>query len=567
MRLSHRVFLALGLLLVGSLALIWADGERWLAGSARAADPPVISGSRSPAANANGWNNTNVTVTFTCTAAAGIKSITASGAASGSSTTSPLQVTVTTEGTNQSVTGTCTDNDDVSRQTTVSGISIDKTNPVISGSRSPAANADGWNNTNVTVTFTCSDARSGVNSISASGAASGNSTTSPLNVTVSSEGENQSVNGTCTDQAGNSAGTSVTGISIDKTDPVISGTRHLDPNASGWFDRDVPFSFSCTDALSGLKLITASGNASGSSTTSPLAVAVTSEGTNRSVTGTCTDKAGNDASTSFSGLNIDKTPPTINASISPAANSNGWYKTDPTVTITCSDSLSGVSSLSALTNGAPSGNSSTSPLNVTVSSEGANQSVTGTCTDNAGGSSSATISNINIDKTNPSITALRRPGPDENGWNNRDVTVRFVCSDSLSGVNSIVATGDASGSTNASPLLLTLNSDGADQSVTGTCTDNADNSASATIEDINIDKTPPSITINTPASGGEYGRGEAVAADYSCTDALSGIASCTGSVPSGENISTTYRGPHFFLVRASDQAGNSAFVFVIYRVR
>src|SRR6266581_980572 len=61
--------------------------------------------------------------------------------------------------------GTCTDLAGNSASTTVTGINIDLTAPVISGSRTPAPNGAGWNNTAVTTHYTCSDALSGVSSL------------------------------------------------------------------------------------------------------------------------------------------------------------------------------------------------------------------------------------------------------------------------------------------------------------------------------------------------------------------------------------------------------------------
>src|SRR5207247_2682311 len=108
---------------------------------------PVITGGRTPAANANNWNNTNVTVSVTCadTGGSGVDTNTVAGA------------TVSTEGENQSVTntGSCVDKaGNTADSATVSGINIDKTPPnPPTAVRAPAANANGWNNTDVTVTF------------------------------------------------------------------------------------------------------------------------------------------------------------------------------------------------------------------------------------------------------------------------------------------------------------------------------------------------------------------------------------------------------------------------------
>src|SRR5262249_52796168 len=65
---------------------------------------------------------------------------------------------------------------------------------------------------NVTVSFACTDATSGL--------ASGSP---PAPTTLSAEGANQSVSGTCTDNAGNSASATFSGINIDKTAPTLSG--------------------------------------------------------------------------------------------------------------------------------------------------------------------------------------------------------------------------------------------------------------------------------------------------------------------------------------------------------
>ena len=67
---------------------------------------------------------------------------------------------------------------------------VDTTDPVIAFASRTDAN--GWNNGDVTVTWSCADSGSDVVADSVS-------------VTVSTEGANQSVEGTCKDHAGNTA--------------------------------------------------------------------------------------------------------------------------------------------------------------------------------------------------------------------------------------------------------------------------------------------------------------------------------------------------------------------------
>src|SRR5207249_8546596 len=128
-------------------------------------------------------------------------------------------VTKSAEGMNQFASGTCTDKaDNVSDSASVTGINIDKTKPVITGSRLPLGNANGWNNTDVTVSFACADSgsvQSGVNTNTLAGAS------------LNGEGAGQFVinSGVCTDNAGNTADSStVSGINIDKTSPTITLT-------------------------------------------------------------------------------------------------------------------------------------------------------------------------------------------------------------------------------------------------------------------------------------------------------------------------------------------------------
>lgn len=86
-------------------------------------------------------------------------------------------------------------------------VGIDNDLPTITATLSPPPNAAGWNKSDVTVTFTCSDATSGI-------------ATCPQPQTLTSEGPNQIVSGATTDKAGNTASTSVT-VNLDKTPPAI----------------------------------------------------------------------------------------------------------------------------------------------------------------------------------------------------------------------------------------------------------------------------------------------------------------------------------------------------------
>ena len=171
-------------------------------------------------------------------------------------------------------------------------------------------------------------------------------------------------------------------VKIDKTSPTISATVSPAANAAGWHNSDVLVSFTCIDSLSDVD-----------SCSGP--VTMSSEGAGQSVTGSATDKAGNTASITVENINIDKTAPTITGSRTPFANTNGWNNSPVTVSFSCDDALSGISSC---------------PEDALLDSEGLGQTVTGTAVDNADNTASETVSGINIDKTSPVNVAFTDGG-------------------------------------------------------------------------------------------------------------------------------------------------------------
>ena len=80
-----------------------------------------------------------------------------------------------------------------------------------------------------------------------------------------------------------------------------------------------------------------------------------------------------------------------------------------------------------------------------------------------------------------------------------------------------------------------------------------------------LDETPPVITITAP-SALTYIVGQTVIASYTCVDAASAVATCSGPVASGQAISTSAPGAGVFTVTASDTAGNTASQSVSYSV-
>jgi hypothetical protein len=170
---------------------------------------------------------------------------------------------------------------------------------------------------------------------------------------------------------------------------------------------------------------------------------------------------------------------------------------------------------------------------------------------NGDGVTRATSFMVKIDRT-PPLLAITRTPPDANGWNNGDVTVTFQCTDDNSGVAYV------------SPSVV-VTTEGAGQSVTGACRDNAGNTSRVTVA-INIDKTPPqtSLTIGNPLfiSGSTY-VSQNTPLTLVATDTLSGVFktqygiddSSTPTMYTGE-FTITGLGPHTVYYQSIDKAGN-----------
>jgi hypothetical protein len=268
--------------------------------------PPVITPTVVGTLGDNGWYVSDVTVSW----------LVEDGESAISSSTGCDPTTINADTAGTTLTCEATSAGGTSSQSVT--IKRDATAPTILGSASPAANTNGWNNTDVTVSFTCGDNLSGVASCGP-------------NTTLTSEGAGQSASGNAMDNAGNSASTTVSGIDIDKTDPTASGSAAPAANSNGWNNTDVTVSFSGSDGLSGVDFCSAP-------------VTLSAEAAGQSASGTCTDKAGNvSATATASGINIDKTAPDVSLVGGPQEGQSYYFGSVPAApTCSASDTLSGI---------------------------------------------------------------------------------------------------------------------------------------------------------------------------------------------------------------------------------
>ncbi len=251
--------------------------------------PPTILPSQNPPVNSFGWNNSSVTVSFLC-----------NDNLSGVQICTP-PVLVSTEGPNQTVIGMAMDFAGNSG-TASTAVSIDLTPPTIMATSSPAANANGWNNTPVTVSFSCTDVLSGV-------------ALCPPPQTVSSEGANQNISGTAFDKAGNNATANIS-LNIDETAPSLS--INSPATSSTVTSASLQVSGTVSDTLSGVALVTCNGTAAAVSSGSFSCNLSLRAGANN-IQVQATDNAGNTASSQIAvTFNATPLPPPKSLLITPS---------------------------------------------------------------------------------------------------------------------------------------------------------------------------------------------------------------------------------------------------------
>jgi hypothetical protein len=179
---------------------------------------PTVTAAVSPTPNAAGWNKTNVTVTITAvdyTGGPGIAAIiySATGAQPITTTTVHSNTTsfvISTEGIT-TITYYATDNTNSTSAIQTVTVKLDKTLPTLTWGTVPPANAAGWHNAAVMISYTAADSLSGVASATP---------VSP--VVISTQGSNQTQAVTVTDVAGNSKTFTSPAVKIDLTAPTIT---------------------------------------------------------------------------------------------------------------------------------------------------------------------------------------------------------------------------------------------------------------------------------------------------------------------------------------------------------
>ena len=123
-------------------------------------------------------------------------------------------------------------------------------------------------------------------------------------------------------------GNSVT-VRKDSSPPQVNGTVSRDPDVDGWYTKPVDVSFGGSDGASGVAGCSGGGTYGG-----PDGAVIT-------LSGSCTDNAGNSASSSMT-IKYDATAPTVTATAARPPDANGWYNHPVEVAFAGVDGGSGV---------------------------------------------------------------------------------------------------------------------------------------------------------------------------------------------------------------------------------
>jgi phage replication-related protein YjqB (UPF0714/DUF867 family) len=173
---------------------------------------------------------------------------------------------------------------------------------------------------------------------------------------------------------------------------------------------------------------------------------------------------------------------------------------------------------------------------------------------------------IGVDQ-DPPLTSAEVPQANPAGWYNSDVTVTLKASDpgpnasgvaeitySVNGMQQPPVLNDPPQEPFSTKVQVTAEDETA---IVYSAADHAGNKAGTKTVTIKLDKTPPTITISSPADKASYTLKEQVIAQYSCADPEgSKLKSCTGTVDNDAFIDTSTFGPKTFVVDAEDNAGN-----------
>jgi len=430
----------------------------------------------------------------------------------------------------------------VPTKTTLVAYESDYSPTITWGSPIPAPNGFGWHHTPVQLPFTAFARPSGLTFATPE---------SPLQ--FNTEGDNQTQQVSVIDEVGNTATLTSPLLRIDLTAPVtnsaVAGT--IAPGTQ-WYRDSAQVTLTRTDNLSGIQLTSYTIDG-GIPQPYPSPFTIRTDGSH-TLNYWTSDRAGNIETQQSRVINVDS-----NAPVTQISAGNGFYASGTEVTLTATDSASGVANTFYQYAFGPTQTYS-GPF--TATGDGP-QSVVFWSTDQAGHGENQHLFTLWLDGSAPS-TAIAISGADSNGWRNTPVQITLTPTDARSGVAATYYTVDG-GSTQPYSGPFTVDGNAVHQ-VNYWSVDNVGNTEVQKSTEVKIDKEAPTTASSLSGTLGnnDYYKGP-VQVTLTATDNLSGVASSATSYTIDNSVSKTYpgspitvsgNGTHTLSFWSMDMAGN-----------
>ncbi|MFI7519992.1 OmpL47-type beta-barrel domain-containing protein [Micromonospora globbae] len=461
----------------------------------------------------------------------------------------------------------------------VSGGSSDTTPPTVTAAVSGERDDNGAYVGAATVTLSATDEGSGVGRVeySLDGGPYG---TYSAPVTVNQPGQH-TLTYRATDNAGNTSSPQSVSFTVveapptDTTPPTVTAAVTGERNDDGAYVGSATVTLSATDTESGVDRVEYSLDGAAYATYSA-PVTVNRPG-QHTVSYRATDKAGNTSSPQSVSFTVveapptDTTPPTVTAAVTGERDDNGAYVGSATVTLSATDTESGVDRVEYSLDG---GVYATYTAPVAVNQPG-QHTLTYRATDKAGNTSSPQSVSFTVvdlpptDTTPPTVTAGVTGERDDNGAYVGSATVTLSATDTESGVDRVEYSLDG-GAYATYTVPVTVNQVG-QHTVSYRATDKAGNTSTPQSVSFTVvappvrDTTPPTATANVTGQRDDNGAyvGSATVT-LSATDTESGVDRVEYSLDGGAYatytapVTVNQVGQHTVSYRATDKAGNTS---------
>jgi PQQ-like domain/Bacterial Ig-like domain (group 3) len=428
--------------------------------------------------------------------------------------------------------------------TTLVAYESDNAPTITWGSPAPTPNSFGWNNTLVQLPFTPVAHPSGT---------AFSNPESPL--WFSTEGANQTQQVFVTDQVGNSATLTSPVVKIDLTAPVtnsaVAGT--VVPGITAWYKDSAQVTLTKTDNLSGVR--STSYTIDGGTTQNYFSPFTIQTDGSHTLNFWSSDYAGNNETQQSLVVNVD-----VNAPSTQISAGSGFYASPTQVTLTATDSGSGVANTFYRID---SGATQTYSAPFMVSGD-SNRQIVYWSVDWAGHTENQHFFTLKLDGSAPTTSISTSGTNGWNGWRTSPVQVTLSPSDARSGVAATYYTVDSGPvQTYAGPFMI----DGsAIHQLNYWSVDNVGNTEVQKSEAVKIDKEAPvtESSLSGPVGSNDYFKGS-VQVTLSATDTVAGLTSTSYKIDNGPQMAymsspftVSGDGIHTVSYWSTDLAGNQA---------